>query len=368
MKIKAPAVKKEAGILKLLCLPVIAILTVVALSLSGCEFAPGREEEPEPPEETVEVKKDIAIRDYRVTGGEYFPGDQITAAIEVENHTGETETIWVGCSIENPLGHWYDLPAEKTTLDQGETATFKFTWEVPDNKQGNELVSGSHDLVMALWPEQPGKEGLERLDETRIENAFTVFRDYENFTAFDKDKWEKSSHRLGLGELKPENVNITAEMLQITLPAGTLNGGQLETRETASLYGSYRAKMKLPNAPSSITGFFLYRPPDYYYEIDIEVVNDPSGKIWFTTYAEGERSNTHETYLDFDPTKDFYEYRFDFYPGEVSFYVDGELLKTFEEGLPEEPMKLMINSWFPRWLEGITPENDRVTLVEWIKY
>jgi len=352
----------------MLCLPVIAILTVVTLSLSGCEFAPGRQEEPKPPAETVEDKEDIAIVDYRVTGGKYFPGDRITASIKVENNTGEPETIWVGCSIENPLGHWYDLPAEETTLDQGETAAFKFTWEVPDKKQVNEPVSGSHDLVMALWPEPPGKEGLERLDETRIENAFTVFRYYENFTAFDREKWEKSSHRLGLGELKPENVNITADMLQITLPAGTLNGGQLETGETASLYGSYRASMKLPDAPSSITGFFLYRTPDYYYEIDIEVVNDPSGKTWFTTYAGGERSNTHETYLDFDPTKDFYEYRFDFYPGEVSFYVDGDLLKTFEEGLPEEPMKLMINSWFPRWLEGKEPEEDRVTLVDWIKY
>lgn len=55
--------------------------------------------------------------------------------------------------------------------------------------------------------------------------------------------------------------------------------------------GSYSGRMKLPNAPSSIAGFFLYQAPDYASEIDIEIYNDTSRKIMFSTYSGG--SQTH---------------------------------------------------------------------------
>jgi beta-glucanase (GH16 family) len=65
-------------------------------------------------------------------------------------------------------------------------------------------------------------------------------------------------------------------------------------------YGSYAARMKIPNAPSSITGFFLYKAPDYQGEIDIELYNDGSRRIMFTTYAGGARTHTQTTQLPFD--------------------------------------------------------------------
>ena len=50
--------------------------------------------------------------------------------------------------------------------------------------------------------------------------------------------------------------------------------------------------MKLPHAPTSITGFFLYRAPDLEREIDIEVFNDPTGRVMFTTYSGGRQTHT----------------------------------------------------------------------------
>jgi beta-glucanase (GH16 family) len=44
-----------------------------------------------------------------------------------------------------------------------------------------------------------------------------------------------------------------------------------------------------------------------------------------------------------------------FFYGEnsITFYVDGEPMKEYEGGLPEERMKLYVNSWFPTWLDGM---------------
>jgi endo-1,3-1,4-beta-glycanase ExoK len=92
--------------------------------------------------------------------------------------------------------------------------------------------------------------------------------------------------------------------LRIKLPARTLEGGEVLTNE---LHGSYGARMKLPNAPGSITGFFLYKAPDYESEIDIEIYNDSNRRIMFTTYAGGTQTHTKTVSLPFDPTAGFHE-------------------------------------------------------------
>ena len=57
-------------------------------------------------------------------------------------------------------------------------------------------------------------------------------------------------------------------------------------------YGSYRARIQVADAPSSITGFFLYAPPDSESEIDVELFNDPQGEVMFTTDAGGGQTHT----------------------------------------------------------------------------
>ncbi len=312
---------------------------------------------------------DAVITDMLVSGSDYYPSDTVSASINILNKGGQRESFWLGCSIRDPMGKWYDLPAKRIEIDGNDSISVEFSWQVPEEEaEGEQLLSGPYFLTMAAWSKRPGDEDAERLATVEQEEAFFVVTYLENFSSFNEKLWEISSHPLGLGFLDPGNVKIEDNLLKITLPANTYDGGQLESKEFDHLYGSYRARIKLPNAPSSITGFFLYRAPDFYHEIDIEVVNDSSGLAWFTTYADGEVSNTFETYLGFDPTAGFHEYRFDFYPSSVSFYVDGELIINFDDWLTDTPMKLMINSWFPVWLEGIKPENDAVTLVDWIKY
>jgi len=353
---------------------VIALIAVMALSVpaffcSGCQLNEKAEETDAGWKEGVDLIIDdpgVFINDFYVSGGEFFSGDKVTSKLAMINESGHDFTFWIGCSIQDPMGSWYDLPAHSLTLEAKEKGTVNFSWPVPE--KDTQLISGPYLITIAVWSEKPGEENAERMATVQKKGAFHVLKSYEDFSYLDEDLWKKSSHPLGLSLLEPDNVKVENEMLKITMPANTLNGGQLESREYDHLYGSYRVSMKLPDAPSSITGFFLYRAPDYYHEVDIEVVNDPSGKVWFTTYAEGKVTNSYETYLGFDPTEDYHEYRFDLYPDQVSFYINGLLYKSFNGGLTDKPMKLMINSWFPDWLDGLKPETDAVTRVEWIKY
>ena len=49
-------------------------------------------------------------------------------------------------------------------------------------------------------------------------------------------------------------------------------------------------------------------------------------------------------------------------------YVDGDLKQTWTDGVPDVSMKLLVNTWFPSWLEGIKPTTTGATRIEWISY
>ena len=189
----------------------------------------------------------------------------------------------------------------------------------------------------------------------------------DDFDSFDTNRWTKGSQNLGRSYLDPNNVGTGDGNLAVKLPANSLNGGEIISNDLYS-YGSYAARIKVPDAPSSITGFFLYKVPDYASEIDIEIYNDTSRKVMFSTYANGSQTHNQTMTLPFDPTADFHEYRFDYAPGSVSFYADGQLMKKWTNGVPKRQMKLYLNAWYPKWLNGTKPSTDKFVQVDQIRY
>jgi endo-1,3-1,4-beta-glycanase ExoK len=195
----------------------------------------------------------------------------------------------------------------------------------------------------------------------------------DDFTSFDAARWSKGEHVLGRSYLDPANVSVDGRNLRITLPARSLEGGEVLTNDLLG-YGSYSARMRLPNAPSSITGFFLYKAPDYESEIDIEIFNDSTRRIMFTTYAGGGQTHTITRTLPFDPTTGFHEYGFDYLQDPISgrasvaFYADGREMMAWNTGVPRTSMHLMLNSWFPSWLDGRRPKKNAYTLVDRISF
>lgn len=193
----------------------------------------------------------------------------------------------------------------------------------------------------------------------------TSFRD--DFDSFDSSRWIKSDHALQNSYLDPDNVSVANGYLREKIPALTINGAEIESSDYYG-YGTYKARIRTADAPSSITGFFLYRSPDLHAEIDIELYNDGTGNVDFVTYANGLRTHYVGKQLTFDPSADFHTYRIDYEPNVVQFYVDGDLQKAWTGGVPDASMKLLVNTWFPNWLGEQWPPANRFTRIDWISY
>ncbi|HKH11869.1 MAG TPA: glycoside hydrolase family 16 protein [Rubrobacter sp.] len=190
---------------------------------------------------------------------------------------------------------------------------------------------------------------------------------FDGFDTFDGSRWTKTEHDLGRSHLNPANVDVVDGNARLKIPGRTLQGAELRSNELY-YHGTYSTRMKLPQAPSSITGFFLYRPPDHEREIDVELFNDSSRRVMFTTYSRGRQTHTVTKQLPFDPTADYHTYAFRYDEGLARFMVDGNVMQTWKTGVPKGSMYLYTNVWFPNWLEGRRPLLDSYLYVDWIRF
>ena len=174
-------------------------------------------------------------------------------------------------------------------------------------------------------------------------------------------------HQLGRSHINPANVARRNTAFRLNLPAKTVDGAEIRSALQYSS-GVVRARIRVANAPSSLTGFFLYAAPDYASEIDIEIMNDRTGTVLLTTYAGGRQTNTETRLLGFDPTAAAHSYEIAWGAGQVRFTVDGVTLRTWTSGVPTAPMNLYANAWFPAWLDGLAPAGTRATVIDRLEY
>jgi beta-glucanase (GH16 family) len=188
----------------------------------------------------------------------------------------------------------------------------------------------------------------------------------DTFDSFDATRWRVGEHQLGRSLLSATNVTTAGGQLALTLPS-VAGGGEVKST-AAYASGIFSARIKVADAPSSLTGFFLYAAPDYASEIDIEILNDASGTVLFSTYAGGRQTHTETRALGFDPTAAFHDYEIRWLNGRVTFWVDGVKLRGWTNGVPSAPMALFANAWFPSWLEGLEPATPQATLIDQIAF
>ncbi len=355
--------------------------------------------------------------------GFYYSGQTVTSTVQVKNTGTAANTIWIRHAVQDNAGRTYNVAVYAVTLNPGQTSgTINRTWTVPDPADPSALTTGFYKSSFAVYDSNPDTTPTTpRLAYNEKPNAFRAHNFIDRFSTFDSTRWAKSDKGLGFvreqgsGEagcgaigsatnvlytthLNPSNVALSGVgQLQTKMPAGPagnacaeVEGGEIKSLDSYK-YGTYEVRMQVPDAPSSITGFFLYGG-DGIAEIDIETFNekttDPAtganrGKVMFTTYAKnsdgspnltpthttnGEPGNEPPLTLPFDPTAGMHTYRFDFYPGSIKFYADGALMKEWTDGLPSDSMRLFLNAWYPRWMSRIPPPEDRYLNVDWIRH
>ena len=146
------------------------------------------------------------------------------------------------------------------------------------------------------------------------------------------------------------------------------------------LYGTFRAAIKFTGVNGTCGAFFWYRNDTQ--EIDMEFLSkDPKTLNLVVHSSESDKASSimgsgalgvldaSESNMPwespFDLPQDFHEYRFDWMPDRIDFYVDGSLVRTTTENLPESPGHLMLSHWSngdPNWSGGPPMENAVMTV------
>ena len=329
-------------------------LILILLLLSGCSLL-----------HTEKENTYWEITDIELPSDEYMPMDTAVFKADVLNLSNMDKQIRVLVNIADTAWTLIDSKVKLMEIVANSQLTYLDTWTIPEY-----ILTGRYFLSLTIY-EVSNAEGSEAssvaIYQSSGEDSFLCYANMEDFHGLDESVWSVTAHRLGRSELDSDNVEITDGQLIITLPADKLSGGEIMLKELQG-YGIYEIRMKLPLAPTSITGFFLYKQPDFYHEIDIEVYNDRSGTALLTTYADGSVQNEHTYHLDFDPTAEFHDYRIEYAADQVAFYIDGQFIKSWAEGFTDDEMYLMLNCWYPKWLDGKSVNEAQYLIVEWIKY
>ncbi|KAI8987089.1 concanavalin A-like lectin/glucanase domain-containing protein [Pilobolus umbonatus] len=124
------------------------------------------------------------------------------------------------------------------------------------------------------------------------------------------------------------------------------------TRRDDFLYGSYRAKMKLTDISGTVSAFYFYRNDTC--EIDIESLSklkDPD-QVYFAIQPQVYHKNGSAAYvtsekhpLPFVSSTGYHEYRFDWLPHSVNFYIDGVLVREMTTNIPKSPGRILFSHW-----------------------
>ena len=124
-----------------------------------------------------------------------------------------------------------------------------------------------------------------------------------------------------------------------------------EVQSTAT-YGSgyYETAMRAAPGSGVVSALFTYTGPhfgDPWDEIDIEFLGSKPREVMFTYFTDGKKESKVVA-LPFDATKETHRYGFDWQPGYIRWYIDGELKHEVTGAtlaLPTRRQKIMTEVW-----------------------
>ncbi len=291
------------------------------------------------------------------------PGEAAVSQIVLRNGGSDPRVVWLGYSVADPDGRWFDIAPDRVVLKAGEVSAQPKQWSVPVRPTP---VSGNYRVIMAVWSAPPGSEGARRLLKADRRDAFRVQAEGAALVDEPKGIWRATEHSLGRGRMRAERVLVSGAGYKLRLSEGSCDGAELRTVDRYS-YGEYSARIRAPAAPGSLSAFFLYsgvRGEND--EIDIEIYNDGSRLATITSWVAGEKKRKRDVRLSFDPSAGFHDYSILWWEKELVVSADGVQLARWTGGYARAPMHVLASAWYPSWLECEPLVSDRELLVEWI--
>lgn len=208
---------------------------------------------------------------------------------------------------------------------------------------------------------------------------------FDDLDTFDENRWHKA-HHWGNGQM----FNATWYESQVTFDNGMMTlaiemdeeganppykAGEYRSNQFYQ-YGLFEVNMKPGKSEGTVSSFFTYTGPsndDPWDEIDIEFLGKDTTKIQFNYFTDGIGNNEYMHELGFDASESFHTYAFEWRPNSISWYVDGQLIHTATENIPQTPQQIMMNFWpaigVDAWT-GVFDDTDIpiYTQYNWIKY
>jgi beta-glucanase (GH16 family) len=184
--------------------------------------------------------------------------------------------------------------------------------------------------------------------------------------------WGNANRTHSTDNLWREGDTLVLKVTGGTPPGQTTTGAEMVSSSRDFLYGSYRVVMKTPVEPGTVSGFFYYLSDESEIDIEFLSIDNWRNSVNLTVHKKLGPLSHQEVKLGFDPTKDFHEYRFDWYPDRVRFYVDGKLLVEMTPDIatiPSRPGHIMLNHWTlsdPGWGAG-PPVKDALLYIKRIE-
>ncbi|KAK3698734.1 hypothetical protein LTR37_016824 [Vermiconidia calcicola] len=177
--------------------------------------------------------------------------------------------------------------------------------------------------------------------------------------------------------------------LQLWVRSTALNdklvpSAEIVTEREDILYGSFRIGMKTTDINGTCSAFFFYRNDTQ--EIDLEILSaeQHNDLNQWPIHLDVQNSTTGRDPKDYDGGSeliydmafppggtpgDYNEYRFDWLPGRIDYYVNSRYVWTTTENVPSEPGRIHMSHWSngnPSWTHG-PPIIDAVTTVSYVK-
>lgn len=188
---------------------------------------------------------------------------------------------------------------------------------------------------------QMGEAFVETFDGS-VDERWSVSDGWSNGDWMSND-WRRSS------------VETAPGLLSLILKPGPdgstykLASGELQSHDRHR-YGYFEVRMKVPRAPGLVTGFFSYAGRDGRTkpnEIDIEILGRNTRVAELTIHENGQATSKKLT-LPFDSADGLHTYGFDWQPGHVRWYVDGQMVHAVTGGAARRlvrPQQVILNLW-----------------------
>jgi len=158
--------------------------------------------------------------------------------------------------------------------------------------------------------------------------------------------------------------------------------GEIQTR-TAFGFGTYEARLKTPSGSGLNAAFFTYigaqqgQPHD---EIDFEILLRDTGSVDTTTFVngisgDGEIGSGQSHALPHPADSDFITFAFTWEPDRLSYYIDGELVRTMTDPatIPSHDQRIFFSLWgsdtLTEWMGEFTPVAAPIAMeVDWVAF